>query len=81
MPEAVDHFSESGRGINSYCVEKDTDKPLLSFYQENYMVGKYYMTDNITLDDSLLRSDGTQHATEKNLRIFWNINTVYAGLD
>ena len=38
---------------------------------------KYKMIDTIEPDDGPLRLDGTQHATEEELRIFWITNGVY----
>lgn len=35
------------------------------------------MVDDTVLDDELLRLDSTQHATEKELRIFQRTNGVY----
>lgn len=35
------------------------------------------MIDDIVTDYELLRLDGSQHATEEELKIFWSTNTIY----
>lgn len=35
------------------------------------------MIDDIVADSGLLSLCGTQHATEEELRMFWNTNGVY----
>lgn len=38
---------------------------------------KYKMINDIVPDDGSFRSDSTQYATEKELRIFQNTNGIY----
>lgn len=37
----------------------------------------YTMIDDIMSNDGPLSSDGTQHVTEKTLRIIWSTNDIY----
>lgn len=41
------------------------------------MFGPNKVIYNTVLDHGLLILDGSQHAPEEELRIFWNINSVY----
>lgn len=62
--------------MNSHCTEEGSDKPLLYFYQENTWIEDKTIEDTV-LDDRPLRLDGTQRATEEELRIFSSTNDVY----
>lgn len=70
MLESDDHFSDSRKDMISFSVGEDNAKPLLYFIGRKIHKERKYKLINIVLDGGPLRSDGTQQATEEELRSF-----------
>lgn len=69
MLEVECHFSDNSRGIDSYCTKGNSKQSCL-LPRKPHVLKNIRVIDDIVPHDRPLRSDGTQHATEKQVKIF-----------